>query len=167
MLPVSILRILTASFNCIRTVVVFGKLIIPAARRCRSVSCVTNSIIWPYRSFEKSGKKREELAGFRAKSGSGSHLMIRTHQQGIFKTFISSRSDFPMPLRSSAIPESPNVSQTRNLTLTQPCWSQMWYNYSRRIYWPAYQATSHPKFCNLVDSKTGSNATSVNRNQTR
>ncbi len=43
--------------------------------------------------------------------GSGSHLVIRTHQQGIFKTFISSRSNFSRPLRSSAIPESPNVSQ--------------------------------------------------------
>jgi hypothetical protein len=42
---------------------------------------------------------------------SGSNLVIRTHQQGIFKTFIRYRSDFPMPLRSSALPESPNLSQ--------------------------------------------------------
>jgi hypothetical protein len=36
---------------------------------------------------------------------------IPTHQQGIFKTFICSRSNFPMPLRSFAIPQSPQVSQ--------------------------------------------------------
>jgi hypothetical protein len=51
-----------------------------------------------------------------ADSESGSHLVIRTHRPGIFKTSICFRSDFPMLLRRSATPESPNVSQTDSTT---------------------------------------------------
>ena len=45
--------------------------------------------------------------------GSGTRLVIQTHQQNILKTFTRSRSGFLIPTHNSAIPESPNVCQIR------------------------------------------------------
>jgi hypothetical protein len=46
--------------------------------------------------------------------GTGSNLVIQTHQQLVLKNFISLRSDFLRSLYSSAIIKSPSVSQSRN-----------------------------------------------------
>lgn len=45
--------------------------------------------------------------------GSGTSLVIQTHQQSILKTFIRSRSGFLIPTYNSAIPESPKLCQIR------------------------------------------------------
>src|SRR5437870_2610547 len=43
--------------------------------------------------------------------GPGSHVVIKAHQQSTVNSFTRSRSDFLKPLPSSALAESPNVSQ--------------------------------------------------------
>ena len=52
--------------------------------------------------------------------GSGTRLVIQTHQQSILKTFARSRSGFLIPAHSSALPKSPNVCHIQHSRYVLP-----------------------------------------------
>lgn len=67
------------------------------------------------RNIYTSAHDSRQVLMFEGKScsvfGSGSHLVIKAHQQLAVNSFTRSRSDFLETLHSSALAESPNVSQ--------------------------------------------------------